>query len=117
MILIGMPLITIKTSIKEFNNEETLLKKLSSSLAELTAKPEKYVMVLIEKGKAMMFSGTLEGSCYVEVKSIGSIDPVKMSSLISLILNEELGIDKSRIYINFDDVEAKNWGYNGSTFG
>ena len=112
-----MPLISIKTSIKEIEHPEDLLQSLSKELARLTGKPEKYVMSILETGIPISFSGDLEPSCYIEIKSIGSLKPSLMSEVISNLVQDKMNIPVDRIYINFDDVSAANWGYNGSTFG
>ncbi len=112
-----MPLITIRTSSNENKGIDELLKAISLKMAQLTGKPERYVMTSIQTNVPMIFGGQKDNSCYVEVKSIGSLNPTKMSSELCNIINEILGIEKDRIYINFEDIQAKNWGYNGSTFG
>jgi len=33
------------------------------------------------------------------------------------LIENAIGIPKSRIYIGFDDVDATCWGWNGRTFG
>jgi hypothetical protein len=33
------------------------------------------------------------------------------------LLNDSLGIPPDRVYLNFTDVGAGHWGWNGSTFG
>jgi len=33
------------------------------------------------------------------------------------MLKDSLGIANDRVYLNFTDVEAENWVWNGSTFG
>ena len=112
-----MPLINLRSSVEIAEKTDALIKKLSSKIANLTGKPEKYVMVLIESNSKMIFGGTEEGCCYIEVKSIGSLEPRKISDELCDLLNNELGIKKDRIYINFDDVKPHMWGYNNSTFG
>ena len=32
-------------------------------------------------------------------------------------INQVLGVDKNRIYIEFNDAKGYMWGWNGSTFG
>ena len=112
-----MPLINIRTSITEATDTNVILKKASAKLAELTGKPEAYVMASLELGSPMLFGGSSEHCCYIEVKSIGAINPSRMSNDLCTLINELLGIKKERIYINFEDIPAKNWGYNGTTFG
>ncbi len=112
-----MPLISIKTSLSQIDNEQQLLSNISSQLSQLTRKPESYVMTLIQKNIPMFFGGTDEPSCFVEVKSIGGIEPKTMSKQICDTISANLNIPPSRIYINFEDVPASNWGFNSMTFG
>ena len=112
-----MPLINIKTSFSDQEKLKQLLKEISICLANLTGKPEKYVMASIQSNLAMTFGGSEEHSCYIEIKSIGSLNPKKMSQEICNKINSMTGIKADRIYINFQDVSAQDWGFNGSTFG
>jgi phenylpyruvate tautomerase PptA (4-oxalocrotonate tautomerase family) len=41
----------------------------------------------------------------------------KLSQQVCKLLNDSLGVPEDRVYLNFTDVEASNWGWNGSTFG
>jgi phenylpyruvate tautomerase len=56
----------------------------------------------------------------VDLRSIGGLsDEVnrKLSQQVCKLLKDSLGISPDRVYLNFTDVEAPNWGWNGSTFG
>ena len=112
-----MPLINIKTSFSEQEQLNQLLKEISICLTNLTGKPEKYVMASIQSNLAMTFGGSEEHCCYIEVKSIGSLNPKQMSNEICNKINSITGIKKDRIYINFQDISPRDWGFNGSTFG
>ena len=69
-----MPLINVKTSLPNIENSELLLMNLSKELSNLTGKPEQFVMTLLQTNVPMTFAGSTEACCYVEIKSIGSID-------------------------------------------
>lgn len=117
-----MPLIKVQTSVSaaEKSEVDTLLKGLSAKLARHLGKPESYVMTAFEPGVPMTFAGTSEPVCYVEVKSVGSMQPEQtkaMSQDFCQQINEALGVDKNRIYIEFNDAKGYLWGWNGSTFG
>lgn len=116
-----MPLIKIQTSVAISSEQSTtLLKQLSHQLAEHTGKPEAYVMTAIEGGAMMTFGGTLEPTCYVEIKNIGTMIPEitrSMSSDLCRNIEQLLGVPQSRIYIEFTDARGAMWGWNGSTFG
>jgi phenylpyruvate tautomerase PptA (4-oxalocrotonate tautomerase family) len=41
----------------------------------------------------------------------------QLSQKLCRLLNESLGVPESRIYLNFTEVAASNWGWKGATFG
>ena len=112
-----MPLITVKTNIADVQAPDILLKGLSAALSTATGKPESYVMTLMDSGVPMTFAGSEEPFAHVEIKSIGALTPPAMSDQFCDLIWSSLGIAKDRIYINFDDVKASAWGWNGRTFG
>ncbi len=117
-----MPLIQVKTSIAQPNKSdvEMLLKSLSSALAQHLGKPESYVMTAFEADVPMTFAGTTDPVCYMEIKSIGTMQPNQtkaMSQEFCQKINQTLGIPINRIYIEFADAKGFMWGWNSSTFG
>jgi phenylpyruvate tautomerase len=40
-----------------------------------------------------------------------------LSQQLCKLLTDSLGISADRVYRNFTDIKAGNWGWNGSTFG
>ena len=55
--------------------------------------------------------------CFLEIKSIGSLNPAEMAKPISDFVYEKMGIPIDRIHIAFEDVPATLWAWNGRTFG
>ena len=111
-----MPLITLSTSIKI--EEKTLfMRDCSEILAKLTNKSEKYVMVRLFDQIPIYFDKNSDPACFIDIKSIGSIDTSNMSVLLSDFISEKLKIPRNRTYICFENVEPSNWAWNGSTFG
>ena len=55
--------------------------------------------------------------CFLEIKSIGSLNPSEMAMPISNFVYEKMGIPIDKIYISFVDVPASMWAWNGKTFG
>lgn len=111
-----MPLIKIESS-QEISPE--VQAGLSKITAERIGKPETYVMVSAEKADLMM-AGSEGAAAFIEVKSIGGLSHdvcEKLSAEICGLLNEKLTIPADRIYLNFTDVPASQWGFNGSLFG
>ena len=111
-----MPLLNISTN-KEIKNEQLLLSKSSEFISSLLNKSEKFVMVKLTDSLKMYFSGTNEACCFIEIKSIGSIDPSNMSKPICEFFSNELFISKERIYIFFQNVDPNMWALNSRTFG
>jgi phenylpyruvate tautomerase len=114
-----MPLISVKTSATAPAGE-ALLTELSSSLAALLGKPERYVMTLLETELPMTFAGDASPACYVEVKSIGALEGDRtrqVSQAVAALIEQHLGIPAERTYIGFEDVPGRLWGWNGGTFG
>ena len=113
-----MPLIQINTSSKsDIGKVDLLQKDISKIIADLTGKPENYVMTMIQRDVKMSFAGSDEPCCFIKVKSIGSLKPSSMSKSICELIASKTNINTNRIYIEFFDVKASNWGFNGSTFG
>ena len=113
-----MPFIQINTSFKSIiENEDSLQKDISKLVADLTGKPESYVMTLIQSDNRMTFAGSDEPCCFMKVKSIGSLNPSSMSKYLCELIASKTNINSNRVYIEFTDVKASNWGFNGSTFG
>lgn len=117
-----MPLIKVQTSVNapESDNVEKLLKSLSAKLAKHLSKPESYVMTSFESGVVMSFAGTFDPVCYVEIKSIGTMNSSQtkaMSQDFCQEIKEKLGVSTNRIYIEFTDAKGSMWGWNSSTFG
>jgi phenylpyruvate tautomerase PptA (4-oxalocrotonate tautomerase family) len=117
-----MPLIKVQTSIAApaQSQIESLLKTLSAHLAKHTGKPESYVMTAFESGVPMTFGGTTDPVCYIEVKSVGSMNQTQtktMSQDFCKTVSEAIAVPQNRIYIEFSDAKGYMWGWNGSTFG
>ncbi len=55
--------------------------------------------------------------CFLEIKSIGSLNPSEMAKQISYFVYKNMGIPTDKIYISFEDVPASMWSWNGRTFG
>ena len=111
-----MPLITVSTPL-EIKEKNLFMRDCSEILAKLTNKSEKYVMVRLFDQIPMYFDKYSDPACFIDIKSIGSIDTSNMSALLSDFISEKLKIPRSRTYICFENIEASNWAWDGSTFG
>ena len=110
-----MPYINISTSGK-VNDKSKLLEEISILISSLTNKSRRFVMAKIDDNCQMYFDDETP-SCFLEIKSIGSLNPSEMAEPISNFVYEKMGIPRDRIYISFKDIPASMWAWNGKTFG
>ncbi len=110
-----MPYINVSTSAK-VSDKKKLLEDISILISSLTNKSKRFVMAKLDDNSEMYFEDQSH-CCFLEIKSIGSIDPSEMAKPISNFVHEKMGIPIDRIYISFMDVSPTMWVWNGSTFG
>ncbi|OIO69050.1 MAG: hypothetical protein COW19_04320 [Zetaproteobacteria bacterium CG12_big_fil_rev_8_21_14_0_65_55_1124] len=112
-----MPYLSVQTNVS-VADEAGFLSRISKQAARMLGKPESYVMVHIDADAAMLFAGSAEPLAYVELKSLGlpEGDTTAFSAGLCSLLQDELGIDAERIYIEFSGPERHMWGWNGATF-
>ena len=110
-----MPFINVSTSAK-VNEKDKLLEEISILISSLTKKSRRFVMAKIDDNCQMYFDDETP-SCFLEIKSIGSLNPSEMAKPISDFVYEKMGVSIERIYISFEDVHASFWAWNGRTFG
>jgi phenylpyruvate tautomerase len=118
--MLSMPLLKLETTVVLSDDKrEALLAALSKTVAGTIGKPEQYVMVTASQA-AMTMSGKTGNAAFADIRSIGGLtDDVnrKLSQQICKLLADSLQIPPERVYLNFTDVKAGSWGWNGSTFG
>ena len=110
-----MPYINVTTSSK-VDDKGKLLEEISTLIASLTNKSRSFVMAKIDDNCQMYFDDETP-SCFLEIKSIGSLNPSEMAKPLSDFVYEKMEIPIERIYISFEDVPASFWAWNGRTFG
>jgi phenylpyruvate tautomerase PptA (4-oxalocrotonate tautomerase family) len=102
----------------EEKKAETCL-ALSKICSVVMGKPEAYVMCAILDGMSAAMAGKAGACAFVDVKGIGGFSASvngRLSSEICSCLEKKLAITPSFVYINFTDVSASSWGWNGKTF-
>ena len=118
--MLNMPLLKLETTVALTEDKgKALLASLSQTVAEVIGKPQQYVMVAVSQA-AIQMSGSPGEAAFVDVRSIGGLTGDvnrKLSQKVCQLLHDSLGIPPNRIYLNFTDVKASHWGWNGSTFG
>ena len=110
-----MPYINVSTSAK-IEDKKKLLQEISILVSSLTNKSERFVMAKLEDNSEMYFEDE-NPCCFLDIKSIGSLNPSEMAKPISNFIHEKMGISIDKIYIAFEDVPASSWAWNGKTFG
>ena len=115
-----MPLLKLEiTASLSDDKRKALLAALSRIVAETVGKPEDYVMVTVSQA-AILMSGKPGEAAFVDLRSIGGLSHEvnrQLSQKLCRLLPESLGVPESRIYLNFTEVAASNWGWKGDTFG
>ena len=110
-----MPYINISTS-EKVDNKKKLLEDFTILISSLTSKSKKFVMAKIDDNSEMYFEDE-SPCCFLEIKSIGSLNTKEMAKPISDFVYEKMKIPLGKIYISFEDVDASMWAWNGRTFG
>ena len=110
-----MPYINVSTSAK-VEDKKKLLEDISILVSSLTNKSKRFVMARLEDNSEMYFEDE-SSCCFLEIKSLGSLNPSEMAKPISDFVYEKMGIPKDKIYISFEDVPRSMWAWNGKTFG
>lgn len=115
-----MPLIKIETNQAISDPaRQGVMEKASAFVANLFGKTEQYVMVTLEPGKDMMFGTTTGPAAQVTIKKIG-LDADKCSEYAKAVcdfLQQELDVPPDRVFAAFEDVNPRQLGWNGKTFG
>ena len=109
-----MPFINVSTSVK-IEDKKKLLEEISTLVASLTNKSKRLVMAKLNDNSEMYFEDQ-SPCCFLEIKSIGCLNPSEMAKPISNFVYEKMGIPIDNIYISFEDVPASMWAWNGRTF-
>ena len=110
-----MPYINVSTSAR-ITDKKKLLEEISILVSSLTNKSKRFVMAKLDENSEMYFDDA-SPCCFLEIKSIGSLNPSEMAKPISNFIYEKIGIPIDKIYISFEDVSPSMWAWNGRTFG
>ena len=105
-----MPYINVSTSAK-IEDKKKLLEEISTLISTLTNKSKRFVMAKLDDNSEMYFEDQ-SPCCFLEIKSIGSLNPSEMAKQISNFVYEKMGIPIDKIYISFEYVPASMWALN-----
>lgn len=113
-----MPMIEVKTTVALTKEKRDILKSELGKAISIMGKTESYLMISLEDKIDLYFGGKkLQNGAFIQVKVLGNVNAAQsnqMSSKICEILQKELSIPGSSIYITYSGFE--NWGWNGSNF-
>ena len=109
-----MPYINVSTSAK-IDDKKKLLEEISILVSSLTNKSKRFVMAKLDDNSIMYFDDQ-SPCCFLEIRSIGSLNPSEMAKPISSYVHEKMAIPMDKIYISFEDVPSSMWAWNGRTF-
>ena len=110
-----MPYINVSTSVK-VDDKKKLIEEISILISSLTNKSKRFVMAKLDDNSIMYFDDQ-SPCCFLEIRSIGSLNPSEMAKPISSFVHEKMAIPMDKIYISFEDVSSSLWAWNGRTFG
>jgi len=112
-----MPYLHLHTNVS-IEDEASFLKLCSETAARSLGKPESYVMVNLSHGRPMLFAGSDEPLAYIELKSLGMPGhaTAELSATLCKMVEQELGIEGGRVYIQFSGPDRNMWGWDGGTF-
>jgi phenylpyruvate tautomerase PptA (4-oxalocrotonate tautomerase family) len=114
-----MPLVRVQLSTPA-QDEQALMKALSSAVAGALGKPEAYMMVVLEPPARLLMGGSEGPAALVEVRSVGSISGAQAAALsakICELITKHAAVPGERTYLNFAGVPGAMWGHDGATFG
>lgn len=117
-----MPLLQINLTVLSVSQDvlDQVHNQSADILAEQIGKSVEYAMVLVRTGESISFAKDNVSPCaYLEVKNVGKLSPKlteRLTSKLSTLIYEKLGVSPDRIYIEFQESVRHLWGWNGKTF-
>ena len=113
-----MPFIDARLTVPVADEQKEELKAAFGRIIPTLHKTESYLMVSVADGCPLWLGGKkLEKGAYVAVSLYGGAPAAAfdaMTGQICAILEEQLGIPGSAVYVTYHPVE--NWGWNGANF-
>ncbi|MGN0642719.1 MAG: phenylpyruvate tautomerase MIF-related protein [Huintestinicola sp.] len=113
-----MPFINVKTNAEvSAEKAEKIKSDLGLAITAIPGKSEGWLMVGIEDNCKLYFRGTDEPAAMVEVSLYGKASSNSLGVLtsnITGIMLDTLGISTDRVYVSY--MTTEDWGWNGSNF-
>lgn len=92
-----------------------IAKALSSHTSIALKKPEQYVCVHVEYTECLLFGGSSDPCCFIQIESIGG----SLSDLVgplTAVMADVAGIPSNRVFMNFTNMSRDCFALDGSTF-
>ncbi|MCI5655639.1 MAG: phenylpyruvate tautomerase MIF-related protein [Candidatus Pseudoruminococcus sp.] len=113
-----MPFIELKASVSISKEKEIELKSaFGEAITIIPGKSEQWLMLNFCDEQRMWFKGSEKPCAMLEIKIYGSSSAKNYDNLTSKlteIISDKLGISSDRIYVKYDEIEY--WGYAGRNF-
>ena len=113
-----MPFIDAKLTVSVADAQKEALKTAFGKAIPTLHKSETYLMVGIQDNCDLWMGGKkLDKGAYVSVSLFGNASPADyetMTGKLCSILEQQLGIPGSAVYVTYHPVS--DWGWNGSNF-
>ena len=112
-----MPFVDAKITTPVSESQRDAIKSGLGRAVSVFGKGESWLMVGIRPEYTLYFKGDNSPAAMVDVSIYGAAQPSdydKLTGEICRIINEQLAVETSRIYVKYTEVE--NWGWNGSNF-
>ena len=114
-----MPYFSIETNRKiEESQKKKILCEATNLISNLLNKPKKWIMISFKDNLSMYYNDSDEDIAYIELKSI-NLDIEKCEKYVDKIshfIEENIKVDPERIYIHFQNLNPKLFGWNGKLF-
>ena len=113
-----MPFIDVKTNVSVSEEQKNSIKTaLGQAITAIPGKSESWLMVGIKPEYDLWFKREDAPAAMVEVYIFGSASSNALTTLtshITGILTDNIGIPSDRVYVKY--TSTNDWGWNGSNF-
>ena len=113
-----MPFIDVKTNVSVSEEQKISIKSaMGRAITAIPGKSEGWLMVGIQPEYDLWFKGEDAPAAMVEVSIFGSASSnalVTLTSHITGIRTDNIGIPSDRVYVKY--TSTNQWGWNGSNF-
>jgi phenylpyruvate tautomerase len=112
-----MPCLELSTNVR-VQDRTALMRALSNSVCSGLGKAETYMMVMVKDELPMLFGGSEEPVAHLCLRALHLQEEAirELAAELTRIVQEELGVEKTRVYIVFQDANPGMWAWDGRPF-